>query len=87
MMSTMFVCADGHLAALKYLLDGKPSDDFNLGTGEGSTVKEAGHYRPITTSTIQTMQTITNDSGCLHHAGGMLVSCWWYACIMLVVSM
>ena len=32
--------AKAHLEALKYLLDGRPSDIFNLGTGRGSSVLE-----------------------------------------------
>jgi UDP-glucose 4-epimerase len=32
--------ADAHVLALKWLLDGKPSDVFNLGTGTGTTVRE-----------------------------------------------
>lgn len=32
--------ADAHLLALKYLLDGGETDVFNLGTSEGSTVRE-----------------------------------------------
>jgi len=32
--------AKAHLEALKYLLDGRPSDIFNLGTGKGSSVLE-----------------------------------------------
>ena len=32
--------AKAHVEALKYLLDGRPSDIFNLGTGKGSSVLE-----------------------------------------------
>jgi UDP-glucose 4-epimerase len=32
--------ADAHVRALRKLLDGAPGDEFNLGTGTGSTVKE-----------------------------------------------
>lgn len=32
--------ADAHLKALNYLAEGNPSDYFNLGTGQGSSVKE-----------------------------------------------
>jgi UDP-glucose 4-epimerase len=32
--------AEAHIFALKYLLDGNKSDTFNLGTAEGSSVKE-----------------------------------------------
>jgi UDP-glucose 4-epimerase len=32
--------ADAHVLALKWLLDGKPSEIFNLGTGTGTTVRE-----------------------------------------------
>ena len=32
--------AKAHVEALKYLLDGRPSDIFNLGTGRGSSVLE-----------------------------------------------
>ena len=35
--------AQGHVAALHYLLAGKPSDNFNLGTGVGSSVFEVLH--------------------------------------------
>jgi UDP-glucose 4-epimerase len=32
--------ADAHVLALQWLLDGKPGAVFNLGTGEGATVRE-----------------------------------------------
>ncbi|MBO9709886.1 MAG: UDP-glucose 4-epimerase GalE [Caulobacter sp.] len=32
--------ADAHVLALRWLLDGKPGTVFNLGTGEGATVRE-----------------------------------------------
>ncbi len=32
--------ADAHVRALKYLLDGKPSNIINLGTGDGNSVKD-----------------------------------------------
>ncbi len=50
--------ADAHIRALRKLIDGDPGDQFNLGTGNGVTVKEllaaiekvTGRKLPVTTA-------------------------------------